>query len=151
MAVFSGRSGRFYRPLVEEKKLAVGADAGYGSLRHGGIMHVGASPRPGVDAGEVEKALLGIVEEVRAGGVTDRELEKVRNQQMADLLRGMKTSGGIAQQLGYFEVIGTWRDLFAYVKSLQAVTGADVKRCAEKYLRPEGRIILTVKRKGKKP
>jgi predicted Zn-dependent peptidase len=151
MAVFAGRSGRFYRPLVEERKLALGADGGYWSLRHGGVMHVGATPRPGTAPEEVEKALLGIVEEVRQGGVTDRELEKVRNQQMAELVRGLKTYGGIAQQLGYFETVGTWRDLFGYLKFLQAVTGADVKRCAEKYLRPEGRIILTIKRKGKNP
>jgi len=151
MTVFSGRSGRFYRPLVEERKLALGADGGYWSLRHGGVMSVSASPRPGVAPEEVEKALLEIVEEVRKNGVTDRELEKARNQQMADFVRGLRSYGGIARQLGYFETIGSWRDLSGYLKALGAATAADVKRCAEKYLRPEGRNILILKRKGKKP
>lgn len=151
MAVFAGRSGRFYRPLVEEKKLALGTDAGHWSLRYGGVMVVNATPRPGAAPEEVEKALLEIVEEVRKDGVTGRELEKCRNQQTAELVRGLKTYGGIAQQLGYFETIGSWRDLFEYLKALQSVTAADMKRCAEKYLRPEGRNVLTIKRKGKKP
>ncbi len=151
MAVFAGRSGRFYRPLVEERKLALGADSGYWSLRHGGVMMASAMPRPGTAPEEVEKALLEIVEGVRKDGVTERELEKCRNQQTADLVRGLKTYGGIAQQIGYFETIGTWRDFHGYLKALEAATAADVKRCAVKYLRPEGRNVLVIKRKGKKP
>jgi hypothetical protein len=60
---------------------------------------------------------------VRKNGITDRELEKVRNQQMADLVRGLKTSNGISQQLGYFETVGTYKDFFAYAKALETVTG----------------------------
>jgi len=150
MAAFSGRSGRLYRPLVEERRLALAADAGCWSLAHGGVLSVEARPRPGTPHEEVEKALLGIVERVRKEGVTARELEKARNQQAADLVRGLKTLDGIARQLGYFETVGTWRDLEGYWRSLQAATEADVRRCAERYLRPEGRNVLILKRKEKK-
>ncbi len=151
MAVFAGRSGRFYRPLVEEKKLALAAESWYWSLRYGGVMNVGAVPRPGVPHAEVERALLEIVEGVRKNGVADRELEKTRNQQLADLVRGLKTYNGIARYLGYFETIGTYRDLFSYLRSLRAVTAENLKRCAERYLRPEGRNVLILKRLEKKP
>jgi predicted Zn-dependent peptidase len=150
MSVFSGRSGRFYRPLVEEKKLALSTESYYWSMRYGGALHVGANPREGVAFEEVEKGLLEIVEDVRKNGVSERELEKVRNQQMADLMRGLKTYSGITQQLGYYETIGTYQDFFAYVKGLQAATRADLQRCAEEYLKSTGRNVLWVKRKGKK-
>jgi zinc protease len=150
MSAFAGRSGRLYRPLVEEKKLALETDSYFWSLRYGGMLHLGAQPRGGVDPAQVEKAIHEIVEDVRKNGITERELEKTRNQQMADLVRGLKTNNGIAQQLGYFETVGTYRDFFAYAKSLESVTAADVKRCADQYLRPAGRNVLVVRRKEKK-
>ncbi len=150
MTVFGGRSGRLHRPLVEEKKLALEVEAYYHSLRYGGVIHLGVNPREGVDPAEAEKALLAIVEEVREKGVTERELQKARNQQMADLVRGLKTNAGIAQQLGYFETIGTQKDFFAYARAMQAVTAADLQRCAKQYLKPTGRNVLTIVRKEKK-
>ena len=150
MNVFGGRSGRLYRPLVEEKKLALDVEAWYWSLRYGGAIHVGATPREGVEAAAVEKALEAIVEDVRAKGVTDRELQKAKNQQLADLVRTLKTNAGIAQQLGYFETIGTYQDFYAYMKGFEAATPADLKRVAEQYLKPAGRNVLVLKRKATK-
>ena len=150
MNVFGGRSGRLYKPLVEEKKLALETEAWYWSLRYGGAIHLGASPREGVDAAEVEKAIDAIVEDVRTKGVSDRELRKAKNQQMADLVRTLKTNAGIAQQLGYFETIGTYHDFFAYMKGFEAATPADLKAAAETYLKPVGKNTLVLKRKAKK-
>jgi predicted Zn-dependent peptidase len=150
MSVFAGRSGRLYRPLVEEKKLALDAQSYFWSLRYGGVLHLGLHPREGVDPAHVEKALLDLVEEVRKNGISERELEKVRNQQLADLVRGLKTANGITQQLGYFETVGTQKDFFAYVRALETTTAADVKRCAEQYLKPAGRNVLVIRRKEKK-
>ncbi len=150
MNVFGGRSGRLYRPLVEEKKLALEVQAYYESRRYGGSIAIEATPREGVDVAELEKAIGVIVEEVRQNGVKERELEKARNQQLADLVRTLKTNQGVTQQLGYFETIGTQQDFFAYVKTVETTTAADLKRLAEQWLKPTGRNILVIKRKGKK-
>jgi predicted Zn-dependent peptidase len=150
MAAFGGRSGRLYRPLVEEKKLALDVESYYHSLRYGGLLHLGVTPREGADFAQVEQTLHDLVEEVRKNGITERELQKTKNQQTADLVRGLKTNAAIAQQLAYFETIGTYRDFFAYMKAVEATTVADVKRCAEQYLQPAGRNVLTIKRREKK-
>jgi predicted Zn-dependent peptidase len=148
--VLGGRSGRLYRPLVEEKKLALEVQVGYESRRYGGSIAIDATPAPGQDVAELEKAILAIVEEVRKDGVTDRELAKARNQQLGELVRSLKTNQGLSQQLGYFETIGTYKDFDAYVRSVETATAADLRRCAELYLRPTGRNILVIRRKGKK-
>jgi predicted Zn-dependent peptidase len=150
MNVLGGRSGRLYRPLVEEKKLALEVEAWYWSLRYGGVIHLGVTPREGADPAEVEKALDGIVRGVQENGVADRELQKAKNQQMADLVRTFKTNAGIAQQLGYFETIGTQRDFFSYMKALEAASPADLQRVARHYLKPQGRNVLVLRRKAKK-
>jgi predicted Zn-dependent peptidase len=150
MNVLGGRSGRLYRPLVEEKKLALDVESFYWSLRYGGLLHLGATPREGVDPAAVEKALDGILLEVQEKGVTDRELQKAKNQQMADLVRSFKRNDGIAQQLGYFETIGTQRDFFDYMKALEAATPEDLKRVAGQYFKPAGKNVLVLRRKAKK-
>jgi predicted Zn-dependent peptidase len=150
MNVLGGRSGRLYRPLVEEKKLALDTESWYWSLRYGGVIHVGASVAEGADAAALEKELLEIVEKVRKDGVSDRELQKAKNQQMADLVRTLKTSNGVTQQLGYFETIGTWKDFPEYAKGLEAATPADLQRVASQYLKPAGRNVLVLKRRAKK-
>jgi predicted Zn-dependent peptidase len=149
MNVFSGRSGRLYRPLVEEKKLALEVQAGYESRRYGGSIAIDATPREGADVGELEKAILALVAEVQEKGVSERELEKARNQQLADLVRTLKTHQGVTQQLGYFETIGTFRDLTAYVKDVESARAEDLKRCAVQYMKPAGRNILVIRRKEK--
>jgi predicted Zn-dependent peptidase len=148
MNVLSGRSGRLYRPLVEEKKLALEVQAGYESRRYGGSIAIDATPREGADVGELEKAILALVAEVQEKGISGRELEKARNQQLADLVRTLKTNQGVTQQLGYFETIGTYRDLEAYVKAVESARAEDLQRCAVLYLKPAGRNILIIRRKG---
>ena len=149
-SVLGGRSGRLYRPLVEEKKLALEVQAGYESRRYGGSIVIDATPREGADVAALEKAIEGIVEDLRKNGVTERELQKARNQQLADLVRSLKTTQGVAHQLGYFEVIGTFKDFDAYVQAVETATAADLQRVAEQYLKPTGRNILVIQRKGKK-
>lgn len=147
MALFKGRSGRLYRPLVEEREIALDVESWYWSLRYGGVMHLGITPAPGTDYREIETALHDIVEKIRHEGITERELKKVKNQLLADLVRGLTTSHGITRQLGYFETIGTHEDFPRYLKHLQNVTVEDIQRCALDYLKPEGRNILTLRRR----
>jgi zinc protease len=90
------------------------------------------------------------VRDVQEKGVSDRELQKAKNQQMADLVRTFKTNAGIAQQLGYFETIGTYKDFFDYMKALEAATPADLQRVARQYFKPAGKNVLLLRRKAKK-
>ncbi len=148
--VLGGRSGRLYRPLVEEKKLALEVQAFYESRRYGGSIVIDATPREGADVAALEKAIEGIVEDLQKNGVTERELQKARNQQLADLVRTLKSTQGVVHQLGYFETIGTFKDFDAYVHSAETATAADLQRVAVQYLKPAGRNILVIKRKEKK-
>jgi predicted Zn-dependent peptidase len=73
----------------------------------------------------------------------------VKNQQMASMVRELQQIEGITGSLGYYEVIGTWRDLKTYVQNLQATTVDDLKRLARQYLKPTGANVLVIKRRKK--
>ena len=83
----------------------------------------------------------------KAEAWVERELDKAKNQTIADTVRSMQTYDGIAGYLGYFETIGTVDDFFAYQKRLKAATVEDVQRVAREYLRPEGQNVLVIRRK----
>jgi predicted Zn-dependent peptidase len=148
--ILDGRSGRLWRALVDERKLALNAGAGYWALRYGGQMSLSASPRDPKQFPELEAAVAEIVRDVQSKPVSDRELQKVKNQTLANLVRELGTNDGIGDQLGSYDVTGDWRDVEGYLKRVFAVTADDVKRVAGAYLKPEGRNVLVLRRKAKK-
>ena len=129
--------------------MALGTSSYYWSLRYGGVINLSITPREDADFDEAERELLALVEKVRTDGLTDRELQKTKNSMLASMIRGLGSYTGISRQIGYFETIGTYKDFYAYMDGLQKVTVEDVKRCAETYLRPEGRNVLVIRRKAK--
>ncbi len=154
--VLDGRTGRLYKRLVTEKKLALNVGAGYGGRKYGGSISINASPRlrPGEDAAkriaEVEAEIDLVIEAVRKEGVTQAELDKVKNRATADLVRGLESNSGIAGQLGYFEVIGTYQDFFAGVRAVEAATTDQLTELARKYFSKTGKNVLVVKRREAK-
>jgi predicted Zn-dependent peptidase len=78
-------------------------------------------------------------------GVTDRELQKAKNGARADYISGFKTNVGVANQLGYYEVIfGDYRESLQVMDGIASVTADDVRRAAEQYLDPRGRTVVTL-------
>jgi predicted Zn-dependent peptidase len=147
--ILDGRTGRLYRELVEDKKLALNCGAGFWTLKYGGMFYLSVTPRDEKNTARIEALIDTILEDIKTGGVTEKELQKVKNQSIATMVRQLEQLDGITETLGYYEVIGTWRDLQGYVKRLQAVTADDVKRLARQYLKPTGSNVLIIKRRKK--
>ncbi|MBI2900325.1 MAG: insulinase family protein [Planctomycetes bacterium] len=150
MMVLDGQSGRLHRALVEEKKLALMAGSSYYVLRYGGMADIDARPRPGVAMEDLEKAMIEVVEKLRKEGVTERELQKVKNQSVASTARQLQTNSGIGNALGLAEISGNWRDVKGYLDKVMAVTPDQVREAAAKHMTPQGRNVLVVKRKEKR-
>lgn len=150
MMALDGQSGRLYRALVEEKKLAIAVSASYGALRYAGYVYVVVQPKPGVAFEDIEKAVYEVLEDVKKNGITDRELQKVKNQSVAYVARQLQTNSGIGNAIGSAEITGDWKDVMGYLDKIRAVQADQVKAAAVKYLTPQGRNVLTVKRKEKK-
>jgi predicted Zn-dependent peptidase len=147
--VLDGRTGRLYRTLVEDQKLALNASAGYWGLKYGGMFHISVTPRDESKFGRIEAMIDVILDDLKSKPVTDVELQKVKNQSLASLMRDLQDIGKISSMIGQYEVNGTWRDLPEYVARLNKVTPADLKRLANTYLRDTGRNVLTIKRRKK--
>lgn len=146
-------TGRLHKRLVLEKKIALGAGSYYWGLRYGGVLNCYAQPDlEGVkdkDAriGEVERGIYAVIEEIKDNGITDRELEKVKNKLLAGQVRQLQTLDGITSLLGYYDTVGSWKDLGAWMDGVQAVTIGQIRAVAKKYFTANGRNVLIIKRK----
>jgi zinc protease len=141
----SGRSSRLYQDLVYRKQIATGVDADYDGLAIGPTtFSFTAQVMPDKQTAEVEQAIDALIEQIKSEPVTDRELQKAKNQVEAAFVFGQDSIFGQAMRLARFESVAKWQLIEGYLPGIRAVTAADVLRVAKKYLDPDQRTVATL-------
>lgn len=139
-----GRTSRLYKSLVEEQKIALTAQGsnGYPGNKYPNLMFFYAMPAPGHTVDEVATALRREIERFKTELVSETELERVKTQAKAGLLRSLDSNMGMAFALAEYEVkTGSWVNLFEELEKIDAVTAQDIQRVAQTMFRPENRTI----------
>lgn len=151
--ILSGRTGRLYRSLVEEKQLAVGQpSAGMQSLRYEGFFQVGAEVKEGADPLQLEAGLMREIERLQKDLVPERELQKVKNQAMANSFRRLQSNFFLLLQLLIYDSSDDWTYLNESPEKVQAVTAEELREAARRYLKPEKKnVAVYLRREGAAP
>ncbi|AFZ08097.1 processing peptidase [Oscillatoria nigro-viridis PCC 7112] len=139
-----GRTSRLYKSLVEEQQLALSAYgfSGYPGDKYSNLILFFAMTTPGHSVEEVAAALRKEIERLKTEPVSTEELERVKTQARAGLLRSLNSNMGMAFSLVDYEVkTGSWRNLFKEIDALAAITPADIQRVAQGTFRPENRTV----------
>jgi zinc protease len=137
-----GKSSRFYQDLVRDQRLVLNADADHSLLsRDASLFTLSAAVLPGKEAAEVEKALDREIERLQSEPVTDRELEKVKNQLEAEFIMGQDSLFNQAMLLARYEIALGWRNIDDYLPSIRKVSPGDIRRVADRYLIPNNRTV----------
>jgi zinc protease len=133
--VGGGESSRIYRDLVKERKLAQAAFGSAFGMEDAGLVGAGAAVMPWADKKVVLEAVRGHLEKVKEELVTERELEKVRNQFLRNEVTGSLSVASKASLLGSYEVLrGGAEKLNQRLELMRAVTREDLQRVARTYL-----------------
>ncbi|HXG52109.1 MAG TPA: pitrilysin family protein [candidate division Zixibacteria bacterium] len=137
-----GRSSRLYRELVYEKRLARSIDADYSSVSvDPPVLSITAQLMPGRDVAAVEREIDALIDRVKTEGVTERELEKAKNQIEAGFVFAQDSVFGQALKIGYYEAVGDWRLMNNYLDGIRKVSRDDVVRVARQYLDRDRRTV----------
>ncbi len=140
-----GKSARIYKSLVYEQQLALFAGGGYDRESvDPNLFPLYASVMPGKTAEEIERALTAEIERVKNELVSDRELQKVKNQIEADFLFGQDSVFNLARVLAEYEIVANWHAWGGYLPGIRAVTAADLQRVAKAYLTPDNRTVAVL-------
>jgi zinc protease len=143
--LFSGQSSRMYTRLVDKDQLALSVSGGSQFAIDPTLFQITAQPKAGVDPQAVEKEIYDELDKVKTSGITDQELEKAKNIELAGFYREMKTINGRANAIGSYEVyFGDYHKLFDTATAYQSVTKADVQRVAAQYFGENNRTVATL-------
>lgn len=147
-----GVTSRLYHHIVREKRLAtaIGADAGFPGAIAPNLFVISAVPLAPHTTAEVEAAVYEELERLKTEPVSARELEKVLNNLDASLVRALRSNGGLAGQLAYFQTVAKdWRYVLKARERIAAVTPQDIQRVARAYFTKTNRTIATLIRAPK--
>lgn len=137
--VLSGKSGRLHKKLVTDLKLATSASAGNGVDRYTSSFHVAVGLDGKPDMAKVESAVWEVLEELGRAPVTERELQRARNQVAARTVRSMENMEELATELAYWEMRGAahgpggWAYVNRFPAGVQTVTAEQVQAAAARY------------------
>jgi hypothetical protein len=117
-------------------------------MKYEGYFEIGAEVKDGRRPDEVEAALRAEVEKLKAEPVGERELQKVKNQELANSYRRLQSNFFLALQLMLYDSDGDWRYLNQSPGKLQAVTASDIQTVAKRYFTRENSTVATYLRKA---
>jgi zinc protease len=140
-----GESSRIFKSLVYEKGIAVEAYGGGNIIEEPNLFFAVALVQRDHTPEEAERALIAEFDKLRAEPVSERELQRAKNQFSRDYITDRESIQGKAAQLAHAVVIhhdvATADD---EVDLFEKLTVADVQRVARTYFTPENRLVLTI-------
>lgn len=140
----SGRTSRLYKKMVVDDEIALQASSlnGYPGSKYPGLFLIYVVPNQGVEMETVEETLREELQKIIDEGVTQEELDRVRTNARAGLVRTLTSNPGIAQTLATAHVNGgSWKTAFTNLDRLTDVTVEDIQRVAETYIKKNTRTV----------
>ncbi|MEW5801833.1 MAG: pitrilysin family protein [bacterium] len=148
-----GRTSRLFQRLVEKDQIAVQVNTANGmpGARYANLFTVMATPRYPHTVQEVEQAIYEEIERLKKEQVTDREIQKIKNQLSGEFVRSLNSNSGLASKLSYFEsVAGDWRYIDNHLEVIDKITPEQIQENVRKYLIEDNRTVAYLLTDGKK-
>jgi zinc protease len=147
-----GRSSRLYRRLVYELQVAQDVTAFQSGRRLDGAFWIMVTPKPEQSPAEMARLVDEEIQRIVRDGVTEQELQRVKNTYAARFLDGMASVGGFrgkADLLNHYNYFAGTPDFVQQdAARYQDATATDLQRHArELFARP--RVVLTVVPEGR--
>ena len=140
-----GQSSRIYQKLVYERQIAVAAFGAANLIEDPNLFYAVAIVQPGQETEDAASALIAEFDRLKASPISGHELQRTKNQFARDYILTRNSAQNKAMVLAHALVIHndikTADDEF---EIFQNITAADVQRVAQKYFKPENRLVLTV-------
>ena len=139
-----GKSGRLYRRLVAEKRLAIQVSASLDSKAGPDLLNVTIIHEPGARQAVLDE-LATVLSELRDQGITEAERGRVANQVSTEFVYGLASNLHRAMLLAFYTFwYGDPLKINDEIAALSAVTAAEVRDVAARYLLPDRRTTLVV-------
>jgi zinc protease len=143
--LYDGESSRLYQKLVKGDESVIQI-FGFTDERRGpsGVV-IGAIPKPGKDIEQIRGQIYGEIEQIATAGVSEEEIEKLRNQLINDEVRSRQSSLARAQRIAEYALYdGDPTLINTEVDELLKVSAEQIKDAVAKYLNTDNRAQLDI-------
>ncbi len=149
-----GRSSLLHRRLIQEKHLAISEFAAEmpGEL-YPSLLVLGATPRRVVSNERVLAEIVDVVRDLQNRFLPEAEVAAAKKRLRTQMLQDLSSNYGLARFLARGELLfGRFETQLDFYLSTDAVTALDIQRVARRYLVPENRTIVMLRKseKGKR-
>lgn len=131
----AGEGSRFAKNLIRGSHVASGADVYYNLYsRYPTQFIVFGSPSQNTQVHELQKNMLSELDILKSVKVSDTELQRIKNQIIAQKTFEKDSIFGQAMELGLLDTVGIgWRKADAYTDSINQITPEQIQQTAQHY------------------
>ena len=142
----AGNSSRLYSEIVDKQQIASEIFTNVDRNFDAGLFTIGAICSDTANDAAVINAIYNVIEKLKKEGITDTELQKVKNQKLLEFYNQIETINGKSNNIGTYELyFGDYKKMFEAPNNFNAVTKADIQRVAQQYLTKKNRTVAICK------
>jgi zinc protease len=142
----SGQSSRLYSALVDKQQLATQVETDFGDSFDPNLFNFYAVANKNVNETDLENAIYAEIEKIKTNGISETELQKIKNQKLMEFYSQVETINGKSNNIGTYEVFfGDYRKMFNAPANYNKITVADVQNVAKKYFTKSNRTVGILK------
>ena len=142
-----GDSARLYERLIKRKRLFASTNAYISGDVDRGMFVFTGQLLPSTTEAEAEAAIWEEIDDMKAGNITEYEVEKVKNKFEANTLFGELNVMNKAMNLGYYEMIGDLGLINREVEIYRSLQATDVADFSKRTFRKENSSTLIYRAK----
>ncbi len=137
-----GESSRLYNSIVDNQQLALEVGSMYPDAFDPTLFYFYGIANDGVTAAQLEMAILNEVDKIIKDGISESELQKVKNQKLMSFYKTTETINGMSNTIGTYELFfGDYKKMFTAPDDYKKVTAEDIKSAAAKYFTKQNRTV----------
>ncbi|MGA2507843.1 MAG: pitrilysin family protein [Chitinispirillaceae bacterium] len=141
--VFSGRSGRLYRRLVDKEGTCTNAGAENNPRLNDSYFHVWAEIKNDADPAKVERSIREEISRAASAPPTADEIRRITNEIRMAFVTDLNSLEGLSDRLAWFERLRSWKDIFTYPDRIASVKTEEIPSAVKQYLDP-GRMTVGI-------
>lgn len=141
----SGKTSRFYKEIVENKRMALYANSyvGFPGDRYPSLFVVWAAPKEGFTNDDLDDAIWEEIEKIKKEPPTKWELDKVVNNYEVSLVTQLESNAGFSNALASNDrILGDWKLQWKQLEDIKKLQPEDISKIAQKYLTRENRTAV---------
>ena len=141
-----GYAARFEKNLVREQGLLSSIVSSYDLYERGdGLFMIQATPREGVTLAQVQQAIMDQIDKFKTETISDKELERARNNAVNGFVFSQDSMQGQAYMIGNLQSRGLDDRLITTLPDeLAKISSADINAAAKKYFAKDNLTVMYV-------